>query len=197
MVNADQEAATSNIVTAYLSLGANLGHCRVSLRAAIGQLHNHPQITVDPHRDVARLYRSSPVDCAGDPPPFFNTVVRIQTSLDPMALLCVIQAIERSLGRRRDGRPTTAVPGASMYEARTIDIDILLAGDLVFSSDRLEIPHPRLRQRRFVLAPLADLVPNLVLPGGGTVAAALRACRQRFPGQSVELVEDVGWVQGR
>ena len=129
---------------AYLSLGSNLGDREANLRAALGRL--------DPAR-VSPIYETEPVDYQ-DQPWFLNLVAELETALAPLELLAHTQAIERDLGRVR------AVPKGP----RCIDIDILLFGDLVMRTASLEIPHPRLAARRFVLQPLADLVPNLRHP---------------------------------
>jgi 2-amino-4-hydroxy-6-hydroxymethyldihydropteridine diphosphokinase len=110
------------------------------------------------------VYETEPVG-PPDQPWFLNMVVEVETTLEPEAVLDVLQRIEASLGRTRERR----------WGPRTIDIDLLLYHDRVISTPRLVIPHPALASRRFVLEPLAALQPDLVLPGGLTVAAALAA----------------------
>jgi 2-amino-4-hydroxy-6-hydroxymethyldihydropteridine diphosphokinase len=132
------------VKTTYLSLGSNLGDREGNLRAAIDRLKP---------RRVSPIYETEPVDHTAQPF-FLNLVVEAETSLMPMQLLAHTQRIERELGRRR------TIPKGP----RTIDIDILFFGDRVIRAGRLEVPHPRLHERRFVLQPLADLAPDLRHP---------------------------------
>jgi 2-amino-4-hydroxy-6-hydroxymethyldihydropteridine diphosphokinase len=135
--------------TIYLGLGSNVGDREDNLRSAIHHLSA-------PDLDILRtspVYETEPVDYTAQRW-FLNLVVEAGTSLFPMQLLSRIARIERELGRVR-----TVAKGP-----RTIDIDILLYGKAVVESATLEIPHPRMAERRFVLAPLADLVPHLRHP---------------------------------
>jgi 2-amino-4-hydroxy-6-hydroxymethyldihydropteridine diphosphokinase len=133
----------------YLGLGANLGDRLRALRGAIAALEA-PDLHVT---RVSQVYETSPVDVANQPW-FLNLVAEAHTSLLPMQLLARAMKVERSLGRRR------TVPRGP----RTIDIDILFFGSFVIDTPRLTVPHPRLAERRFVLAPLADLAPDLRHP---------------------------------
>ena len=133
----------------YLSLGSNLGDREANLRAAIGAL---PTAGVRMLR-ASPVYETEPVDYR-DQGWFLNLVVEAETALVPTQLLAAIAGIERDLGRVRD------VPKGP----RTIDIDILFYGTAVVNTERLDIPHPRIAERRFVLAPLADLEPELRHP---------------------------------
>jgi 2-amino-4-hydroxy-6-hydroxymethyldihydropteridine diphosphokinase len=128
----------------YLSLGSNLGDRHAKLRAALRRLQ--------PAR-VSPIYETEPVDYE-DQPRFLNLVAELDTDLFPRQLLRRTQHIERELGRVR-----TTPKGP-----RTIDIDILLFGSVVMRTRELEIPHPRMAERRFVLQPLADLAPYLRHP---------------------------------
>jgi 2-amino-4-hydroxy-6-hydroxymethyldihydropteridine diphosphokinase len=130
--------------TVYLSLGSNIGDREANLRAAIDRL--------GPVRE-SPIYETEPVDYL-DQRWFLNMAVELETDLFPRQFLSRIQKIERELGRER------RIPKGP----RTIDIDILLYGDVVVRTPALEIPHPRMTERRFVLAPLADLAPNLRHP---------------------------------
>ena len=130
--------------TVYLSLGSNIGDREAHLEAAIDRL--------SPVRRSA-IYETEPVDYL-EQRWFLNLVIEIQTALFPMQLLGRIQKLERELGRVR------GVPKGP----RTLDIDILLYGDAVVRTPKLEIPHPRMTGRRFVLAPLAELAPDLRHP---------------------------------
>lgn len=131
---------------AYLSLGSNLGDRRANLAEALRRLAVR-DLTV---RRLSSLYESEPQDLP-DQPWFLNLVAEIDTALEPHALLERTQAVEAELGRRR----------LVLKGPRTIDIDILLYGDLVLDSPALVLPHPRAAQRRFVLEPLAELAPHL------------------------------------
>lgn len=134
-------------VIAYVGLGANLGEPVQALRqalAAIGQL---------PRTDVLRcsgFFRSAPVDAGG--PDYVNAVAELRTGLDAPRLLAGLQAIERGAGRER---PYRNAP-------RTLDLDLLLYGSARIESAALTVPHPRMRERAFVLQPLAQLAPQLV-----------------------------------
>jgi 2-amino-4-hydroxy-6-hydroxymethyldihydropteridine diphosphokinase len=132
------------MTTAYLSLGSNIGDREANLRAALERLQ--------PAR-VSRIYETEPVDYTAQAW-FLNLAVEIQTSLFPRRLLALTQRIERELGRIR-----TVAKGP-----RTLDIDILLFGKTVMRTRELEIPHPRMTERRFVLRPLADIAPDLRHP---------------------------------
>jgi 2-amino-4-hydroxy-6-hydroxymethyldihydropteridine diphosphokinase len=137
------------MTTVYLGLGSNVGRRKANLRSAIERLRT-PDLAV---LRVSPVYETEPVDYA-EQRWFLNLVVEAETSLTPMQLLARIAGIEQALGRVR------AVPKGP----RTIDIDILLYGQAVIRSEALEIPHPRMAGRRFVLAPLADLAPGLRHP---------------------------------
>ena len=131
---------------AYLGLGANLGPARETLVWAIEQLHAVPDSRV---LRRSSFYLSEPLDATG--PDFVNAVVELETSLCAPALLAAMQAIEEKGGRLR---PYRNAP-------RTLDLDLLLFGQGRISSDELEVPHPRMHQRAFVLRPLAELDPGL------------------------------------
>jgi 2-amino-4-hydroxy-6-hydroxymethyldihydropteridine diphosphokinase len=134
-------------VVAYVALGANLGDAPGALRSAIDGIAGLPQTTL---RRASRLYRSAPVQASG--PDFLNAVVEVQTSLTAPDLLLALQGLERAAGRER---PYPHAP-------RTLDLDLLLYGDARIDSPRLTVPHPRLRERAFVLLPLAEVAPGLV-----------------------------------
>ncbi len=189
MVGAGDASDVLKATTVYLSLGANLGDCRKSLRLAVEQLASHPKVTLDTNRDVARLFQTSPVGCDRTQPPYLNTVARIETSLSPTALLAITQQIESKLGRIRPGK------NKQKNQPRTIDIDILFFGDLDYHDKWLEIPHPRLTERRFVLEPLADLAPERVLPAvHATVTEIAHSRRLRDADQTAEVVAERGWA---
>ncbi|HYP09432.1 MAG TPA: 2-amino-4-hydroxy-6-hydroxymethyldihydropteridine diphosphokinase [Bryobacteraceae bacterium] len=133
----------------YLALGSNLGDRQSNLQVAVDRLHR-PDLLV---RQLSSLYESAAVDFVQQPD-FLNCVVEAETSLMPMRLLKRVQAIEREMGRRR------AIPKGP----RNIDIDILLHGHSVMNIAQLQIPHPSMGERRFVLEPLAELAPDLRHP---------------------------------
>jgi 2-amino-4-hydroxy-6-hydroxymethyldihydropteridine diphosphokinase len=147
----------------FLSVGSNLGDRIGHLRQAIARLREVPDVTF---LDASRLYLTEPWEQrpgeADDREHwFYNCVVMVETSLEPLSLLERMQAIEGLLGRVRP--PGT--PEDQRYEPRTLDIDILLYGDRVISApDRLHVPHLMLHERGFVLRPLADLAPDLEHP---------------------------------
>ena len=146
--------------TAYIGLGANLGDARATLQAALQALAGLPGCQL---LQVSAVYRSAPVDAAG--PDFFNTVAALRTPLAPLPLLDALQAIELQFGRLR---PYTNAP-------RTLDLDLLLLGELQLQTPRLTLPHPRLHQRAFVLLPLLQITPGLSAPGLGPLADWLPA----------------------
>ena len=156
--------------TIYLSLGSNLGDREANLRAAIERL---AALEVRVLR-TSPVYETEPVDFTHQSW-FLNLVVEAETGLFPMHLLSRIAKIERALGRIR------TVPKGP----RTIDIDILLYGAVVVDSAALEIPHPRMAERRFVLAPLADLVPGLRHP---VTHQTVREMLAAAPAQMVRLL---------
>ncbi|MES2706350.1 MAG: 3-methyl-2-oxobutanoate hydroxymethyltransferase [Verrucomicrobiota bacterium] len=139
-------------MTAYgIALGSNLGDRLSHLHTALGGLARLGTVTA-----VSPVYQTAPVDCADDAPPFLNAVVEVSSDLPPEILMARLRELERGLGRP-DRRPQNS--------PRPIDLDILYAGNLVVKTEGLTLPHPRLHQRRFVLQPLADIRPRLVLPG--------------------------------
>jgi 2-amino-4-hydroxy-6-hydroxymethyldihydropteridine diphosphokinase len=153
--------------TAYLSLGTNLGDRERNLQMAIEKLAA-PDLRI---QRISSVYETAPVDME-DPRWFLNLAVEVETDLFPMQLLWRAGKIEHSLGRVR-----TVVNGP-----RTIDIDILFYGRAVIRSFSLEVPHPRMTQRRFVLAPLAELAPELRHP---VARKTIRELLDAAPEQSV------------
>lgn len=135
---------------AYLGLGANLGDARQTLKDAVICLAQQADITVTAK---SGLYRTAPVNAPG--PEYYNSVVAVQTALSPCQLLAACHLVESHLGRERHYH----------HAPRTLDIDLLLYGDQTLAEEDLTVPHPRLTQRAFVLAPLAELDPKLVIPG--------------------------------
>ena len=154
-------------VRAYIGLGSNLDDPNGQLRLAIKALSDLPDSRLTA---VSRSYRSSPMGPAGQPD-YVNAVAMLDTRLKPLELLDALQAIEQQQGRVRKGE---------RWGPRTLDLDLLLYGAEEISHDRLEVPHPGIKQRKFVLYPLAELAPELVFPDGSTLAEALK---QALPGE--------------
>jgi 2-amino-4-hydroxy-6-hydroxymethyldihydropteridine diphosphokinase len=131
-------------VRAYLGLGANLGDRWAALRQAVASL---PDVVA-----VSPVYETAPVGGPVGQPPYLNAVVALDTALTPRQLLEVAHRLEQEAGRVR----------AERWGPRTLDVDVLLVGDLVVDEPDLQVPHPRLWERPFVLVPLADVAPDLV-----------------------------------
>lgn len=146
---------------AYIALGANLGDPASTLHAAFGALANLPDSRVI---RCSSLYRTAPVGIV-DQPEFVNAVALLETTLMPQALLEELLDIERRFGRLR----------AEKNGPRTLDLDLLLYDDQFLDLPELTLPHPRLHLRAFVLQPLAELAPDLRLPGRGHITAWLPA----------------------
>ncbi|PPA76106.1 2-amino-4-hydroxy-6-hydroxymethyldihydropteridine diphosphokinase [Achromobacter spanius] len=138
------------LVRAYIGLGANLGDSAATLRRVLAQLQatdGIDAVTASP------FYRSAPVDATG--PDFVNAVAALDTRLPPLALLDALQALENQHGRLR---PYKNAP-------RTLDLDLLTYADVSLDHERLTLPHPRMHQRAFVLLPLHDLAPDMLVNG--------------------------------
>lgn len=149
------------MVRAYIGLGANLDNPAKQLTTAVAAIDALPQSRID---NISSVYSSPPMG-PQDQPDYLNAVLALDTELTPAGLLESLQAIENAQGRQRGER----------WGARTLDLDILLYGDQVVAEPQLQIPHPGLKQRNFVLLPLMELAgAKLVLPSGeelGTLAA--------------------------
>lgn len=139
---------------AYLGLGSNLGNRLEHLRGGRELLAARYPVTI---RRSSPLYETAAVGGPPDSPDFFNAVLEVETDLPPRQLLAAGLAVEAAAGRRR--------PAGQPWAPRTLDIDLLLYDRLTHADAELQLPHPRLHQRAFVLAPLRDLVPELVPPG--------------------------------
>jgi len=149
--------------TAYIALGSNLSDPASQLRTALKQLDTLPDCRI---AAISGAYRSAAVG-PGKQPDYLNAVVEITTSLSPAQLLNATQAIEQSQGRVRNRR----------WEARTLDLDILLYGHEEINTQSLTIPHPRMAERNFVLYPLAEIAgEQLMLPCGGVLESLLATC---------------------
>lgn len=148
-------------IAAFVGLGSNLGRPAARVREAIAALAK---------LEETRLVRSSPLYRnpavgPGRQPDYVNAVAELATTLGPHALLDALQAIEQRMGRER---------GPVRWAPRVIDLDLLLYGERRIDDERLTVPHPRMAERAFVLYPLADVAPDLVIPGEGPIAGMLR-----------------------
>lgn len=153
-------------VRAYIGLGSNLGQPVERLKAAresIRALHGLHEA------GFSSLYRSAPLGPA-DQPDYVNAVMAVDTELTPLTLLDALQAIESAQGRVRLGE---------RWGPRTLDLDLLLYGDHTLHTERLQVPHPGLAQREFVLFPLQEIAPELAIPGQGSLAALCAGCPRR------------------
>jgi 2-amino-4-hydroxy-6-hydroxymethyldihydropteridine diphosphokinase len=146
--------------TAYIGLGANQGELVESLNAALDSLRSIEQSEL---AAVSPFYMTAPIDAPG--PDFLNAVARLDTSLEPYALLLHLLDIELMLGRKRRGLKRNS--------PRNVDLDLLLVDSMIIQSTPLTLPHPRLHLRAFVLRPLLDLAPDIVIPGQGPAARFL------------------------
>jgi 2-amino-4-hydroxy-6-hydroxymethyldihydropteridine diphosphokinase len=170
---------------AYIALGANLpspaGSPEAALAAAAQRLASLGRIAAR-----SSLYSTVPVGFA-DQPRFLNAVLALETNLAPRDLLAALLAIERDFGRDR----AASVPNGP----RTLDLDILLYGDLILSEPGLEIPHPRLVQRAFVLVPLNEIAPTLRDPRSGRmIAQLLEALPVRPASNAVTRIDSALWA---
>ncbi len=144
---------------AYVGLGANLGDREETLQRALRLLDGEGiDVTA-----VSTLRETEPVGYL-DQPLFLNGVARVATRLTPQELLTALLEVERELGRDRSG---------PRFGPRTVDLDLLLYDQLVLDEEGLTVPHPRLHERRFVLEPLNELAPGLLIPGRGRVSDLL------------------------
>ena len=155
---------------AYVGIGSNLGDRERTLRDAFDALDALRQTRVAARSSI---YVTAPVDPAGEQQDYYNAVAALDTGLAPHSLLAALQRIESDAGRMRQAGVRNT--------ARTLDLDILLYDDLELDAPGLHIPHPRLEDRAFVLAPLAEIAPGCVTPRGRAVSALLaRVADQRI-----------------
>ncbi len=150
------------MVVGYLGLGSNVGDRWAHLRGAVEALRGHG-VEVDA---VSSAYETEPVGEVLDQPDFLNAAVRIRTDLEPEGLLDLCKAIEAESGR---------MFGGPRHGPRTLDVDLLLLGEVELTTERLTLPHPQAASRRFVLAPLLELDPELTLPDGTRLIDCLEA----------------------
>ena len=149
-------------IRCFIGLGSNLSNPEEQIRRALDALGKICDSTL---AAVSPLYRNPAVG-PGQQPDYLNAVAELYTTLDALTLLSQLQNIELAQGRVRTER----------WAARTLDLDLLLYGDACIDLPQLQIPHPRMRERNFVLYPLRDIAPDLVLPRGTSLRALLDCC---------------------
>ena len=159
------------MTVAFVGLGANLAAPRRQVRDALDELAQLPRTRVTAR---SSLYRSRPLGHL-EQPDFINAVARLETELAPEVLWTALQAIERAHGRERSFRDAP----------RTLDLDLLLYGEERIASPALTLPHPRMHERAFVLAPLSEIDPQVQIPGRGSARALLAGCA----GQAIARIE--------
>ncbi|MGA2549028.1 MAG: 2-amino-4-hydroxy-6-hydroxymethyldihydropteridine diphosphokinase [Burkholderiaceae bacterium] len=152
---------TSNGTRAFIGVGANLGFARDAVLNALADLSELPETEFV---GASGLYRSEPIESSG--PDYFNAVAEVRTFLSPLDLLYALFAIEKRYGRVR------TVKNAP----RTLDLDLLLYGDVQIATPELTVPHPRVTERAFTLLPLLELDPEIDIPGRGPARPFLAGC---------------------
>jgi 2-amino-4-hydroxy-6-hydroxymethyldihydropteridine diphosphokinase len=157
----------------YIGLGSNLQSPRQQLRDALGALAQLPDSRL---HAVSSLYGSDPLG-PPDQPRYVNAVAALDTHLEPLELLDALQAIEQNQGRVRK---------AERWGPRTLDLDILLFGHMTIDLPRLQVPHYHMHARAFVLYPLQELAPDLLLPDGRSIAELCAAC----PADGLQPLQD-------
>lgn len=162
-----------------ISLGANIGNPLETIRTAAELLRSRLAGTQSEYR-LSRYFRTPPVGGPSGQPPFVNAVVAVHTELTAHEVWQAIREVESELGRQRDRR----------WEARRIDLDILLYGELRIWSPQLKIPHPRMCMRRFILVPALDVAPAWIDPVSGWSIAQLAAALQTGPGNLLLISDD-------
>jgi 2-amino-4-hydroxy-6-hydroxymethyldihydropteridine diphosphokinase len=155
---------------AYVGIGANLGDARANVQDAIARLAQLPQTRLV---QASGSYRTAPIDSSG--PDYINACACVDTELAPHALLAGLQGIEQAHGRER---PYRNAP-------RTLDLDLLLYGSEIVDTPELTVPHPRMLERAFVLAPLLEIAPDVAVPGQGLA----RACLPAVADQPIERLD--------
>jgi 2-amino-4-hydroxy-6-hydroxymethyldihydropteridine diphosphokinase len=163
------------VSTVYVALGANIGNRQANLRMALRAMTRMAHVQA-----VSALYESEP-EGGAEQPAYYNAVCRIETGLEPLPLLRFLKGLEHEIGRR---------PTAEPAGPRPIDLDILLFDDSLVESDDLTVPHPRMAGRAFVLQPLAELAPDVSVPGtSGTVSALAKTAGIT----GIKRIAEPGW----
>ncbi len=155
----------------YIGLGSNLGDGQQTLNSALQHLTEHPSIQLLKH---SRFYSSKPHGPQNQPD-YVNAVACVTTELSAMDLLHALFAIEQAHDRQRDG---------THWGPRTLDLDLLLYGNTIIDEPTLKVPHPYLCERSFVVYPLSELTPDLILPDG----KALQSCKAALPGDDLFIL---------
>jgi 2-amino-4-hydroxy-6-hydroxymethyldihydropteridine diphosphokinase len=154
--------------SAYIGFGSNLGDRKTKFQEALRALEDLPKTSL---KARSRLYETDPVDLSDRGSKFLNAVILVETDLSPRELIGSMRSIELALGKSVHHRSD---------KSRVIDLDLLLYGDDHFREDDFEVPHPRMSNRSFVLAPLAELAPNILIPTlGRTVEDLVRLLPER------------------
>ncbi|WP_226643000.1 2-amino-4-hydroxy-6-hydroxymethyldihydropteridine diphosphokinase [Microbulbifer variabilis] len=148
----------------FIGLGSNLAEPLKQLRSALAAIEEIPRSRL---LGCSSFYHSAPIG-PGEQPDYVNAVAELESALQPIELLNQLQSIEQAHGRERSVR----------WGARTLDLDILLFGEFRLDEARLQVPHPRMAERNFVLLPLAELAPQLQLPTGESLQQLLQNCPQ-------------------
>ncbi len=149
-------------VRCFLGMGSNLQAPRQQLQTALSALRATSDLSLGA---VSPVYRSAPLGVAGQPD-YCNAVVEVFTDLEALQLLDCLQSIEKQQGRERNA--------TQRWGPRTLDLDLLLYGGYVINSERLTVPHPEMHKRNFVMRPLADIAPDVAIPGLGAAAELAR-----------------------
>jgi 2-amino-4-hydroxy-6-hydroxymethyldihydropteridine diphosphokinase len=152
-------------VRGYLGLGSNQGDRLALLRAAVDALSRSIDVVA-----ASAVYETEPQGEVADQADFLNACLAVETALAPEDLLAVCKEVESTLGRE---------PGGPRHGPRPVDVDVLLLGNLELRTERLTVPHPELRSRRFVIEPLLELDPELALPDGTPLADELERVRDQ------------------
>ncbi len=163
-----------------IAIGSNLGDRLENLRAGMHELSSADEVTIDA---VSRLYETAPVGGPDDQGPYLNGALMVTTTLDAAELLALLHRIEAGRERERTVH----------WGPRTLDLDLLIHGDLVSDDPALEVPHPRQHQRRFVLVPVCDVAPDLVHPVLGRTMRELLTDLPAEPGDLTAIDDD--WHQ--
>jgi 2-amino-4-hydroxy-6-hydroxymethyldihydropteridine diphosphokinase len=156
------------VIRAYVALGSNLGNPVQTIEDAIEAM---AALRGSLLKAFSSLYRTAPVGLKHQPD-FINAVVAVDTRLGPRELLDELFALEAHFGRVRE-------PGSIRNAPRTLDLDLLLHGETMQNDPELTLPHPRMHERAFVLAPLAEVAPGVIIPGRGPVADLLATCHDQ------------------
>lgn len=168
----------SKVISVTLSLGSNIGDRIFNINEAI-KIISQKLLSNNDKMIVAPVYESLPVDCPEDSLNFLNTVINVSTNFKPQELIKITQGIELKMGRKPKNQRLVNAP-------RIIDIDILFYNSLVYNSENLTIPHPRLHERLFVLAPLNDIMPNYVVPN---INKSVSSLYNSLKGKQSEMIE--------